>query len=855
MKWLSALSPWLMIIIAVAVVLMVYFIIRPRINIEGFESVDKTLSNYYGGNRAVKHVHNNVYFDPVNGNLISDEGTGLKLMTRNGDNIEMTPSVKYSSVMISKSTPTFYKFNALKKDKPDSATSEGTENKESIQYMYEQETQPGGCCRGKELGAFKTKVRERPGQLECQRTCDENENCTHYSYSHHHGVCGFCNECNIDRSDKIDWPVNRNYTSYKKGGVALDVKYGDTLDLDMFLYGDEPKEKIPLVKIINSKDPYSTSPIPVSSWVMFVSATDSNKVLYSNHNTKRLGMAELSTLTDPNDIVYFLLRPEVNGDGTYKGKGETFKYGDMMSLSYDKNDYTKNCGYWGCRVLNPQKGSFSHGGGDIASIPKVLLRSGKKSTPKNINATAVMYAAVGKSTFLHVFEGNLEDDVTTAKFVKTMAFKSIPQEKDCKFQGKPSQCIESPNCASGWGRKVGDQMECCDCPELVSMNTTMYNQTIDMSKSDNSNANKTYAISNLTKTHVGVESLNDRFAYVPETGSVLYVKDDDTLVSIDPNGNEVNTDKKLSHTESHSWYKVIDKNVVVYNHYMDNVNIYVIHKRNGVSIVSRIFPVKSETPYAAEKDDRSPQEKLTDRLMKHVGDRVIKNLDDALTEKPAVNNTELPSDDYILKTQIVPPVCPQCPNCSGCAGVCTTCGGNGGSGTVDKNGESMAKDEAANEEVKEQSKKRGNIAEQAINEAGDTVSTAVGKTDEVIKETTGVGIKDVGAAGKRGVQVAGSVMGDVYGGMKTVITDIYSGVKGLGDRSAPSNAMTAPQTNAPMTAPQTNVLTNTDSGATQRTQYFGKQVSEGVDNRFGAVPDKGENNFLPTTADFSAFGR
>ena len=267
-------------------------------------------------------------------------------------------------------------------------------------------------------------------------------------------------------------------------------------------------------------------------------------------------------------------------------------------------------------------------------------------------------------------------------------------------------------------------------------------------------------------------------------------------------------------------------------------------------IVSRIFPVKTETPYVAEKDDRSPQEKLTDRLMKHVGDLVMKNLDDALTEKPAVNNTELPSDDYILKTQIVPPVCPQCPNCSGCAGVCTTCGGNGGSGTVDKNGDSMAKDEDANEEVKEQSKKRGNIAEQAINEAGDTVSTAVGKTDEVIKETTGVGLKDVGAAGKRGVQVAGGVVGDVYGGVKTVITDIYSGIKGLGDRSAPSNTMTVP-----MTAPQTNVQTNTESGATQRTQYFGNQANRGVNNRFGAVPDKGDDKFLPITSDFSAFGR
>ena len=40
------------------------------------------------------------------------------------------------------------------------------------------------------------------------------------------------------------------------------------------------------------------------------------------------------------------------------------------------------------------------------------------------------------------------------------------------------------------------------------------------------------------------------------------------------------------------------------------------------------------------------------------------------------------SDNYILKTQVVPPVCPTCPNCPNCTGTCTNCGGNGGSGFV-----------------------------------------------------------------------------------------------------------------------------------------------------------------------------
>lgn len=85
--------------------------------------------------------------------------------------------------------------------------------------------QRGGCCRGKELGGggFYTKARGEKGQMECQRACDDMKNCTHYSYGR--GVCALCNECDIDRSNKIDWPANLNYNSYKKG-VPISELYG-----------------------------------------------------------------------------------------------------------------------------------------------------------------------------------------------------------------------------------------------------------------------------------------------------------------------------------------------------------------------------------------------------------------------------------------------------------------------------------------------------------------------------------------------------------------------------------------------------------------------------------------------------
>jgi len=46
-----------------------------------------------------------------------------------------------------------------------------------------------------------------------------------------------------------------------------------------------------------------------------------------------------------------------------------------------------------------------------------------------------------------------------------------------------------------------------------------------------------------------------------------------------------------------------------------------------------------------------------------------------------LNDSNYFSDDYFLKTQVVPPVCPRCPECPS-FGACNNCGGNGGCGTV-----------------------------------------------------------------------------------------------------------------------------------------------------------------------------
>ena len=54
------------------------------------------------------------------------------------------------------------------------------------------------------------------------------------------------------------------------------------------------------------------------------------------------------------------------------------------------------------------------------------------------------------------------------------------------------------------------------------------------------------------------------------------------------------------------------------------------------------------------------------------------------------------SEDYMLKTQMVPPVCPACPSCPNKGGCCTNCGGNGGNGTVDASGNSIVNNNSNN---------------------------------------------------------------------------------------------------------------------------------------------------------------
>lgn len=199
------------------------------------------------------------------------------------------------------------------------------------------------------------------------------------------------------------------------------------------------------------------------------------------------------------------------------------------------------------------------------------------------------------------------------------------------------------------------------------------------------------------------------------------------------------------------------------------------------------------------------------------------------------------TDNYILKTQIVPPVCPKCPNCPNCTGTCTNCGGQGGSGTMITDGITTNTGVGA-----------------AVGGTASGVGAAVGGT------ALGAGVAVGGAAIGAGAAVGGTVGGAAIGAGEAVgglATGAGNAVGGLASGAAGivNNAIST-------TGSVANNLIDTAQGQPGYSQpgygqsgYGQPGYSKGnppIDNYsyYGALPEKGAN-YMPITADFSKFGK
>ncbi len=236
-------------------------------------------------------------------------------------------------------------------------------------------------------------------------------------------------------------------------------------------------------------------------------------------------------------------------------------------------------------------------------------------------------------------------------------------------------------------------------------------------------------------------------------------------------------------------------------------------------------------------------------IKKRIYDKIIKF--PVLEQKKEEKETEEENQDYILKTQIVPPVCPTCPTCPQMPEKvsCTNCGGNGGSGTKGPDGGSLVGDE---KQYKKQSGESNPLSE-TVKVTGGLVDKTITTGDSLVRDTasgaTGIAKDTVtGATGiaKDTVTGATGIAKDTASGATSLLRDFGSGVKDVltMDRRQSNNGskQMLPQQGVPSGSSANPLVLGTNN------QYSGASPM-----RQSVAETKAK--YLPITADFSAFGR
>ena len=251
---------------------------------------------------------------------------------------------------------------------------------------------------------------------------------------------------------------------------------------------------------------------------------------------------------------------------------------------------------------------------------------------------------------------------------------------------------------------------------------------------------------------------------------------------------------------------------------------------------------------------------------------------------PGTNNNLLGnSNDYILKTQIVPPVCPACP-CNG-SGTCTACNSAGynssctnaptSSPTSSPNGSPNNNDNDAQKVLDKLGKDAQTVASAAGKDAQSVAST-LGKDAQTVGSTIGGDIQSVlgtigsdiqnvaGAIGKDAQNVAGAVGGDIQGVAGAVGRDFQSTVNTAGGNLQNSvgngtygDSSVNPYNQGGQNTSRFNGVTTGQSLYQNAGQQAGLPVGN-PQNPYtynGMLSQKPSSKFIPITADFSKFSK
>jgi hypothetical protein len=280
------------------------------------------------------------------------------------------------------------------------------------------------------------------------------------------------------------------------------------------------------------------------------------------------------------------------------------------------------------------------------------------------------------------------------------------------------------------------------------------------------------------------------------------------------------------------------------------------------------------------------------------------------------SNNPTYSEDYLLKTQVVPPVCPSCPSCIG--GACVNCGGVGGSGTLGGDGRSVVGGSSGvgGSSVVGGSSGGGSVSgvvNNAVNTAGGVVNNATtgatllaagaglgayGLASNAM-DLTGQGVSGAANLAERGVGGAANLAERGVGGAANLAERGVSGAANLAERGIGGTVGLARETvggtvglaketvgGAVGLAKETvggavdllksagtgvkDVLTqgpgsSRDYRQASSSSVQGQQQQQGMPryntagadpySYYGALPSKGSSDYIPVTADFSAFSK
>lgn len=216
------------------------------------------------------------------------------------------------------------------------------------------------------------------------------------------------------------------------------------------------------------------------------------------------------------------------------------------------------------------------------------------------------------------------------------------------------------------------------------------------------------------------------------------------------------------------------------------------------------------------------------------------------------------SDDYLLKTQIVPPVCPACPGCKS-EGVCTDCGGNGGSGTKKPDTSSLAFDNktvvgATGSAVSNTLNATGNVLEKTVDTAGNVVNKTVDTAGNVVGKTLDTAGNVVGKT----LDTATGVVGKTFDAAGNVLGSAAStlGLDRIGYQQSyggPVNTSTSANTNGYPSSGSKSAEYRPGSNNTGIPNLPNSKPNDPYSYN-GSLQSKG-GNFMAVTADFSKFGR